>query len=63
MKKQTAEEIIQEYREAGEKISEIIAEYESTRYRLFKIMLDKLQSVNKDTHSNQVYSQFENALD
>jgi len=63
MERQTAKEIIQEYRESGERISAIIAEYEATRYRLFKIMLDKLQSLSENSHSTEIYREFENALD
>ena len=63
MQSEKAKDIIQEYREARERIRAIKAEYEATEYRLFKIMLDKLQALSDSAHSAQIYSELADALD
>ena len=59
-----ANEIIQEYRESSQQIRSIISEYEATEYRLFKIMLEKLGSLNSEDSRQTCFGrEFETTLD
>ena len=55
--------IIQDYRESSAQIRAIIAEYEATEHRLFKVMLDKLQAASDCAYSAEIYSELEGALE
>lgn len=63
MQRKTPNELIQDFRESRAQIRAIIAEYEATEHRLFKSMLDQLQAISESTHSAEIYSELENALD
>lgn len=55
--------VIQEYRESRERIRAVIQEYEDTEYRLFKVMLDKINAISDRAHSAQINSELAAALD
>ena len=64
-KNDETEKIIKEFRDSKEQIRKIISDYEAQEFRLFKIMLDRLQQIKQynSTDQNNIRSEQHRPLD